>query len=180
MRLPVLGLLLMTATACATGPYSLEAQLNRRLGNIRKHLAPESLPGTVSRRVSNLGRTAGVMVQVPTRLEDLSGNIRGIAVGEWHRTTDVPATVDELVTLGTQRMDRLVGKITDPSSTWRTMWSPSRVVSRVKKIFSSLGTILGLDRRILPMPGDPERQTDPNAPVQAPTFWERILYRLRL
>ena len=59
--------------------------------------------------------------------------------------------------------------------------SVARILARFEGALLSLGTTLGLDRRILPMPEDPERQTDPNQPPgPAPTLWDRIFYRLRL
>ncbi len=180
MRTPVVALLLLAATSCGTGPYSIEAQLNRRLGNIRDHLAPETLGRTVSRRVSNMGRTTGAMVQVPSRLQDLEEDVRGLVVGEWDRTRNIPSTVEKFVDVGTNRLGKTVRKIGDPPYIWRRMWSPSRILARLEKIVTSLGTTLRLDRRIMPMANDPERRTNPDLPPEpSPSLWERILYRLR-
>ena len=75
----------------------------------------------------------------------------------------------------------LPSKFSNPSPQWRFHLSPTEVLGRFLKAMRNLGTTLGLDRRILPMAEDPERQTDPNAPPgPTPNLWERILYRLRL
>lgn len=180
MRTPVVALLLFAATSCGTGPYSIEAQLNRRLGNIRDHVAPETLGRTLSRRTSNLGKTAAVMVQVPRRLGKVDEALRGLVVGEWDRTRDIPSTVEKLADLGLNRLATTARKIENPPYIWRRMWSPARILARLEKIVTSLGTTLGLDRRIMPMANDPERRTNPDLPPEpSPSLWDRILFRLR-
>ncbi len=183
MRTLVLTLaMLAVATSCqSSGPFSLGSQLNRRLGNIYRHLEPESIRRSFSRRVSNMGQTAGQMVQVRSRLRKLHEGVSGAVVGEWNRTTHLPNSVENFASVGINRFDRTVRKVTNPPHIWTHRWSPARILGRFEQAMLSLGTYLGLDRRILPMPGDPERRTDPNQPQgPTPTLWDRIFYRLRL
>ena len=180
MKRPALGLLLL-GLGCSTGPYSLDAQLGRRLGNIRKHLEPASVYRTATTRVSNIVDTTGNMVQVSSRLNRMGTAATGAVVGEWTRTERLPDSITSFVATGVDRFDRTVRKFGNPPPAWVDHLSPTRILGRLGSAIHNLGTILGLDRRPLPMPSDPERQTDPEqAPGPTPNLWDRILYRLRL
>ena len=177
----LLVLALLLAACQSSGPYSLQAQLGRRLGNIAGHLEPESISRNFARHMSNLQSTTERMVQVPTRLRNLESGVRGAMAWEGNRVAQLGAGVENFVDTGFRRLDRTVRRFGNPSPAWKEHLSLARILARFEGALLSLGTTLGLDRRILPMPGDPERQTDPNQPPgPAPTLWDRILYRLRL
>ena len=181
MRVLLVLALLLVAACQSSGPYSLQAQLGRRLGNIAGHLEPESLGRTLSRHMSNLQSTTERMVQVPTRLRNLESGVRGVLGAEGNRVSQLGAGVENFVEIGFGRLDRTLRRFGNPSPAWREHLSLARILARFEGALLSLGTTLGLDRRILPMPGDPERQTDPNQPPgPTPTLWDRIFYRLRL
>jgi len=178
----VLLILALVLAGCqSSGPYSLPAQLGRRLGNIAGHLEPESISRNVSRRLSNLQHTTERMVQVSTRLRNLESAMAVAVIAEWDRPTQLGAGVENFVARGFDRLGRAMRKFSDPSPAWMEHLSLARILARFEGALLSLGTKLGLDRRILSMPEDPDRQTDPNRPPgPAPTLWDRIFSRLRL
>ena len=181
MRVLLIGALVLAAACQSSGPHSLQAQLGRRLGNIAGHLEPESISRNLSRHMSNLQSTTERMVQVPTRLRNLESDLRRTLVAEGNRTARLGAGVEDFVDTGFDRLDRNLRRFSNPSPAWREHLSLARILARFEGALLSLGTTLGLDRRILTMPEDPERQTDPNRPPgPVPTLWDRIFYRLRL
>ena len=168
--------------SCQSVPedHYLPRSLGQSLGRLGKRLDPWPLIQRSGRRVVDLTSTARELLPWENgELQRFAAIPQRIVDDEGGRLVDGPgamvATTGRIVDLEIDGALRLAAE----DSTLREVASPTRALDRLDRAITRSPRALGLDRRILPSPTDPERQTELVIETRRESFFERLLRRIR-
>lgn len=103
---------------------------------------------------------------------------RAVQVAE--RGRRLPGSVIALVDRHTTAMKRRTANLVAEDGLPRQILAPRRQANALRRVGRRLPAVLGLDRPILPGPGDPDRQTVAHPTGPQETWVQKILRRIRL
>ncbi len=154
--------------------HALTRGWSQRLGKLEGSIVRQLDPAPMLRRVNHMFGTGG----------DLAGSeVRRLGVLPSKTKSSLGREMDRLRDLPSESLD-LVGTVTTalPKRLRHIADTPGRVlgkeVSRLNKL-RYLGDTLRLNQQIMPMPGDPSRETSLEPRQRRASFWERIFARIR-
>ncbi|MHC4897133.1 MAG: hypothetical protein ACYTGW_08505 [Planctomycetota bacterium] len=181
--LPLAGLGASTVgcTTTSRSGQAVEAWLGGALNRLRTATDPGRLVNPEIRRARHL------IAQVPGYPSREFDRTRPLWRGALRQVGDVSGRTQQLPGKVTAAADRnltnarrRVQHLVEPDGLVRETLDPGRHATAVRRICERLPTVLGLDRPILPGPGDPDRQTVAHPTGRQETWVEKILRRVRL
>lgn len=151
------------------------------MGRLRDALDPDRLVAPELRRGQRLLHKAP---GYPTREVGRSRSLLGATLDQVgqvsQRTRRVPAKLLAVADRERAGTRRRVAHLVAPGGLLRQTLDPNQHVMAVTEIYHDLPAALGLDRQILPGPGDPDRQTVAHPTPPTETWVKKILRRVRL
>ncbi len=179
LMLVVLG---WTLSGCATqSGQAVTHWVSRSLGRLREAVDPGKLAVPEIRRARTMmAHAANYPAWEAGRAPQLMRSAVHYADQVLERTQRLPGRGIAALEEGGTRMRRGVTHLTAPQGLLRRTLDPERHAAAARHICQRLPTVLGLDRPILPGPGDPDRQTTAHPTGPQETWLEKILTRVRL